>query len=166
MKSTVIVLALMAAPLAVLADDTEPGRGYMGGYQMGGKNLIQTLDANKDGKVSRDESSKAAVERANRRFDQLDADKDGFITQAEIDAARDKMRSEVRGEMSRRGAENWKAADKDGDGAISRSEAEAGMPMLFRRFDQLDANKDGKISRDEMPQGKRMDDGRKGPPTS
>jgi Ca2+-binding EF-hand superfamily protein len=166
MKSTVIVLALMAAPLAVLADDTEPGRGYMGGYQMGGKNLIQTLDTNKDGKVSRDESSKAAVERANRRFDQLDADKDGFITQAEIDTARNKMRSEMRSEMSRRGAENWKAADKDADGAISRSEAEAGMPMLFRRFDQLDANKDGKISRDEMPQGKRMDDGSKGPPTT
>ena len=60
----------------------------------------------------------------------------------------------------------WKAADKDSDGAISRSEAEAGMPMMFRRFDQLDANKDGKITRDEMPQGKRMDDGKKTPPTT
>jgi len=162
MKSTVIVLALLAAPLAVLAGDSKPDRGHMGGYEMGGNNLIQMLDTNKDGKVSREESSQAAVERANRRFDQLDADKDGFITQAEVDAARSKMRSE----MGQRGAEHWKAADKDGDGAISRSEAEAGMPMLFRRFDQLDANKDGKITRDEMPQGKRMDDGKKGPPTN
>ncbi len=52
--------------------------------------------------------------------------------------------------------ERWQAADKDGDGALSRSEAEAGMPMLWRRFDQLDKNKDGKITRDEMMQGRRM----------
>jgi len=162
MKSTVIILALVAAPLAVLAGDSKPDRGHMGGHEMGDRNLIQMLDTDKDGRVSREESSKAAVERANQRFDQLDANKDGYITQEEVDAARKK----VRGEMGKRGAEAWKAADKDGDGAISRSEAEAGMPMLFRRFDQLDANKDGKITRDEMPQGKRTDDGRKAPPTN
>ncbi len=162
MKPTVLILALMAAPLAVMAGDSKPDRDHMGGHDMGERNLIQQLDTDKDGKVSRDESSKAAVERANKRFDQLDADKDGYITKEEVDAARTKMR----GEMGKRGAEAWKAADKDSDGAISRSEAEAGMPMMFRRFDQLDANKDGKITRDEMPQGKRMDDGKKTPPTT
>lgn len=162
MKSTVIVLALMAAPLAVLAGDSRPDRDHMGDHNMGDRNLVQMLDTNKDGRVSREESSQAAVERANHRFDQLDANKDGFITQEEVDAARTKMR----GEMSKRGAEAWKAADKDSDGAISRSEAEAGMPMMLRRFDQLDVNKDGKITRDEMPQGKRMDDGKKAPPTT
>lgn len=162
MKSTVFILALMAAPLAVLADDSKSSRDHMGGHEMGERNLIQMLDTDKDGRVSRDESSKAAVERANKRFDQLDADKDGFITKEEIDSARTKMR----GEMSKRGAEAWKAADKDGDGAISRAEAEGGMPMMFRRFDQLDVNKDGKITRDEMPQGKHMDDSRKKAPTT
>ena len=115
--------------------------------------LIRHFDRDGDGRVSRKESVDAAVERANRRFDELDTNKDGYLTQDEVNAARQSMRERVKDRV----VEHWKAADKDGDGAISRSEAEASMPMLARRFDQLDKNKDGKITRDEMPQGKRMD---------
>ena len=132
MKPTLTILALLAAPLAALADEPQPDPGR---------------------RVSRKESVDAAVERANRRFDELDTNKDGYLTQDEVNAARQSMRERVKDRV----VEHWKAADKDGDGAISRSEAEASMPMLARRFDQLDKNKDGKITRDEMPQGKRMD---------
>ena len=49
-----------------------------------------------------------------------------------------------------RGA-RMKAADKDGDGAISKAEANAaGMTRLSKNFDKLDANKDGKVTRKEM----------------
>ena len=50
-----------------------------------------------------------------------------------------------------RGGGRLKGADKDGDGAISKSEADAaGMKRLSGDFDKIDANKDGKITRDEM----------------
>lgn len=148
MKSTLIVLTLIAVPAAAFAGDSRPD--YDGEYMRGAR-LIEQLDKDKDGRVSRDEAMQAATERASKRFDAIDTNKDGYITQDEVDAARKNMRTEMR----KRAVEHWKAADKDGDGAISRAEAEASMPMLFRRFDELDKNKDGKITRDEMPQGKR-----------
>ena len=46
--------------------------------------------------------------------------------------------------------QRFKAADKDGDGALTRDEAQRGMPALHRVFDQVDANKDGKVTRAEL----------------
>ncbi|WP_211097203.1 MULTISPECIES: EF-hand domain-containing protein [Oxalobacteraceae] len=47
--------------------------------------------------------------------------------------------------------EQFKAADKDGDGALSRTEAEAAnWGRLTDNFDRLDTNKDGKVTRDEI----------------
>lgn len=52
--------------------------------------------------------------------------------------------------------------DKNGDGAIDRSEA-AAHPRLAERFDDLDKNKDGKLGADERPQrGPGMRHGRAG----
>jgi Ca2+-binding EF-hand superfamily protein len=45
----------------------------------------------------------------------------------------------------------FKAADKDGDGALTRSEAQsANLTRIVENFDRLDANHDGKISREEL----------------
>ncbi|HJV50247.1 MAG TPA: hypothetical protein VJ652_02235 [Noviherbaspirillum sp.] len=45
----------------------------------------------------------------------------------------------------------FQAADKDGDGALTRAEAEAGgMGRIVESFDRLDADKDGKVTRDEI----------------
>ena len=46
--------------------------------------------------------------------------------------------------------ERLKAADKNGDGKISREEANASLPKLARHFDEIDTNKDGQITREEM----------------
>lgn len=47
--------------------------------------------------------------------------------------------------------EQFKAADKDGDGALTRSEAEsARMVRVVDNFDRLDAYKDGKVTRNEI----------------
>lgn len=45
--------------------------------------------------------------------------------------------------------ERIKAADKDGDGKISRAEAVA-LPYIAKHFDEIDTNKDGFLTKEEM----------------
>lgn len=45
----------------------------------------------------------------------------------------------------------FNAADKDGDGALTREEAaNAGMGRIVDNFDRIDTNHDGKVTRDEI----------------
>jgi Ca2+-binding EF-hand superfamily protein len=47
--------------------------------------------------------------------------------------------------------EQFRSADKDGDGGLTRAEAEsAHMSRIVDNFDRLDVNKDGKVTRDEI----------------
>lgn len=62
----------------------------------------------------------------------------------------DPAKSEKREQRASHMQERLKAADKNGDGKISREEATASLPKLSKHFDQIDANKDGFISKDEM----------------
>jgi hypothetical protein len=64
----------------------------------------------------------------------------------ECKANPDKCRAERAAAFDKR----FKSADADGNGMISRAEAEKAMPRLVRHFDRLDANKDGQVTRDEM----------------
>lgn len=64
------------------------------------------------------------------------------FAQAPADAAK--------GEHAHKMHERLKAADKNGDGLISREEASASLPRLAKHFDEIDANKDGQISKEEM----------------
>jgi len=103
-----------------------------------------SVDANQDGIVTREEAS--THPRLAGQFDAADANKDGQLDTAEMNAHREAMRAEMRA----KGQERWAAADKDGDGALTREEAQASMPGVADRFDTLDANHDGKIDRGEM----------------
>ncbi|OWW22701.1 hypothetical protein [Noviherbaspirillum denitrificans] len=48
-------------------------------------------------------------------------------------------------------SDQFKAADKDGDGALTREEAKnANLTRVVDNFDRLDANKDGKVTREEI----------------
>jgi Ca2+-binding EF-hand superfamily protein len=70
-----------------------------------------------------------------------------FISTEEMQAHHRAMREQFRQSMR----DYWKKADTDGDGALSKAEAEAAkMPRLVRDFDKLDKNKDGKLTADEM----------------
>jgi Ca2+-binding EF-hand superfamily protein len=42
------------------------------------------------------------------------------------------------------------AADKNGDGELTREEFEAGMPRIYRGFDQIDSGKKGYITLDQI----------------
>lgn len=53
-----------------------------------------------------------------------------------------------------RGGERFKAADKDGNGQLSKEEVAASMPRVGERFDALDTNKDGQLSPSELRAGR------------
>lgn len=50
---------------------------------------------------------------------------------------------------------HFNKADADGNGTLSRAEVEKSLPRLAQKFDQIDTNKDGQLSRDEMKAGKK-----------
>ena len=111
----------------------EAHRGAHGKHHGG----LKALDKDRDGRISRDEA--AAAPRLAARFDQLDANHDGFVTPDELKAAHQAMRQA-----------HWARLDADGDGKISRAEAQANAPRLAEHFDAVDANKDGFITPDEL----------------
>jgi Ca2+-binding EF-hand superfamily protein len=55
-----------------------------------------------------------------------------------------------KGERAQKMHERLKAADTDGDGKISREEANASLPGIAKNFDALDTNKDGSLSKEEL----------------
>jgi Ca2+-binding EF-hand superfamily protein len=104
------------------------------------------MDANKDGFVTREEAKDYPM--LSAQFDAADANKDGKLDGAEMNAHREAMH----GQMRAHGEERWRAADTDGDGAISREEANASMPGVAERFKQFDVDGNGRIERNEMHQ--------------
>ena len=95
------------------------------------------LDTDGDKRISRAEA--AARPGLAKHFDDIDSNRDGYITHEEMQAYRQKQM-----------AARVKAIDTNGDGKISRAEADAKAPRLANQFDKLDTNKDGFLSREEL----------------
>ena len=66
--------------------------------------------------------------------------------QAECKANPEKCRMDKKAQFE----QYFKRADVDGNGVISREEAQKYMPGVFRHFDRLDANGDGQLTREEI----------------
>lgn len=94
-------------------------------------------------------SRKDAEAQAAARFTTLDTDKDGFLSPAELAAARP---GRPGGEARRprgngpRGGGMMRMMDANGDGKVSRDEFIAGN---LRRFDMMDANRDLQLTKAE-----------------
>jgi Ca2+-binding EF-hand superfamily protein len=127
----------------VITERVGPGGGE---GQMLARRLKQ-MDANQDGVIER-----AEWKGPPERFDAVDADRDGKITEAEVKKAFAAM-GEGRGEgrwMDKNADAAFRRFDADEDGRITAEEWKA-RPETFGL---LDANKDGAITRDELtPKG-------------
>ena len=135
-----LIAALILVPAIGLAADNPAGA-----KSVRSASQFSKADTNADGKLSRAEFEKALPRQAGK-FDSIDTDKDGQLTRSELQA----WRKARKGERQAKSAERFKHADTDGDGAISRAEADKNAPRLAKKFDQIDANKDGKLTQDEL----------------
>jgi Ca2+-binding EF-hand superfamily protein len=110
--------------------------------------LFTQHDTDGDGKLSAAE----APERMKQNFDRIDADKDGKITKEEITVAFRAMKERGEGKAADKGGPGgakriFNEQDLDADGRLDRKEAKG---RFADHFDQLDADKDGKLSLQEL----------------
>lgn len=90
--------------------------------------------------------AQASMPHAAENFARIDTNKDGQLSADEMRAFHKGPPGHGPGEMR----EHFKAADKNGDHAIDLAEAKAGLPMLAEHFADVDTNKDGKVTPEEM----------------
>jgi Ca2+-binding EF-hand superfamily protein len=145
-KHTLIAALFLVPALAFAADNTTAPKGERGSH-------FNKADADGNGTLSRAEVEKS-MPRLALKFDRIDANKDGQLSRDEMKAAR-KMHKHAhrhgnKADRQARSAERFRHADADGDGAISRAEAEKNAPRLAQKFDQVDGNKDGKLTQEEL----------------
>jgi hypothetical protein len=121
---TAVLLASAPSAFAAATDGSAPSRGN------------RAPDQNGDGMISREEA--AAHPRLAQSFDRLDANQDGALSREELRAGH------------RWGHHGRRASlDTNGDGSISRAEATT-APHLAEKFDSIDADKNGALTRDEL----------------
>ena len=160
MKRTAFILSLLSITAAAWAqtppaanDERRPAVSREQ-YKQRFEAEFKKADTDGDGALSKAEVEKA-MPRLARDFAAIDANKDGKLTQDEIRTyMQTRMAAHHGGKGGEQGKqyfdERFKKADTDGDGALSKAEAEKSMPRLARDFDAIDANKDGKVTQDEL----------------
>jgi Ca2+-binding EF-hand superfamily protein len=139
MRYAILLAALGFASAAGLATAAPEGRaGAMA-------ERLKQADTNHDGMINREEAK--ALPRILKDFDAIDTNRDGQVTAEELRAYR-QSRAGDKGKHHHGGA-FLKKLDTDGDGRISKAEAQA-APRLAEHFDALDADHDGFITTEEM----------------
>ncbi|QDL90738.1 hypothetical protein FDP22_02395 [Paroceanicella profunda] len=153
--SATLALLVALSPLAAGAASSG-GAGPQGHGPSGhGPAMFMKMDADGDGTVTRAEVD--AFRKA--RFDAADANHDGEITRDELVASMTQRLEQERLDREKRRAEGMAdrmmaRADGNGDGVISAGEPPATFEdMMFRRFD---TDGDGTISAQEAEAGQRM----------
>ncbi|MBC7479482.1 MAG: EF-hand domain-containing protein [Pseudorhodobacter sp.] len=141
-------LMMCTAAIADSMGKGDMGPGHMGPGMdhMGGMPSLEGMDANKDGKVSKEEvTAFRAAQTAS-----VDANKDGKLSVDELAAMHLKAMTDAAKSMAQRMVDRL---DTDGDGMLSAAEL-IGQPMPTNMFDTLDTNKDGFIDQAELDAGR------------
>ncbi|KQU98680.1 signal transduction protein [Mesorhizobium sp. Root695] len=132
MKRSALIAALLIglAPLCAAQAQDMPGQ-----------RILQRIDTNGDGAISKDEMTAAR----ERLFRKLDRNGDGVVDKREIESARQAIKDRAEVAQARVG-NRWRRLDKNGDGKVSEQEFAGSMPL----FELADRNGDGKLSADEI----------------
>lgn len=122
--------------------------------------MLKEMDADNDGTVTKSEFDGFHARRQAEHFAEMDANKDGKLTGDEMTCKQDRSARLKRAEHL---AMVFDKADANKDNSLDAKEVKD-MPMLSRNFKEVDADKDGKVTREEffdaMPilhRGKGMD---------
>ena len=110
---------------------------------------FKTFDADKDGKISRDEYLKIHEE----RFNKFDGNADGYLTEEEVKASGPQKSKKSKKKTATQAKMRFGAIDTDDDPRISREEwmsANPNRPEAAQMFDQIDTDKDGYLARAEF----------------
>lgn len=162
--SAVTLAAMVAASFSTIA---HADSGPRGGDRMGQMFVFEDVDANADGKVTKDEI--AAYHAA--KVAGMDTDKDGNLSEAELIAGQKQGQAERQAnreaKMAKRmieqrdankdgvlsldemapkdgrGDKMFDRADADGDGAISKAEADAAQEKMGKRGGDRGGDRDG-----------------------
>ena len=107
---------------------------------------FSAADADGNGTLSRDEMQRALSKLAPA-FDSIDRDRDGSVSREELAAYLQTGRPRA---PHHGFAEHFRRADTDSDGTLSRVECERNLPRLAVKFDQIDRDRDGRLTREEL----------------
>jgi Ca2+-binding EF-hand superfamily protein len=136
MRYVLLTCGMMMAASAFAADSNpSPARAP-----------FKALDIDGDRMVSLAEAQQGAPQLASR-FNELDGDKDGLLSIDEVLAGQPIRSHRITRDMQA----DFTAADADGDGMLTSAEA-ADMPIVSEFFGEMDANKDGYVTKDEIRQ--------------
>ena len=138
--------------IAALLFVAGPGLAFGAGKRATLGEEFKAADADRNDLLSRAEAERTAP-RLAKSFDAIDANRDGQISPEEIRV----WRRIAKGERRAAGAdaqakfdEHFSRADADGDGTLSRAEAEQGLPRVAAKFDRIDKDGNGRVTREEM----------------
>jgi Ca2+-binding EF-hand superfamily protein len=155
-RTSIATAAVLASGLLLAQPALAQSQAEVQGYQQRLQQLFQRLDQNNDQRLDRHEVNGQPY--LQRHFERLDQQQRGYITPADLRAPA--AGTPGGGERARRFLRD---ADRNGDGVISRQEAEP-YPWLQRRFHDADRNGDGALSRDELRRLRGSASGSNSPP--
>ena len=145
--SELFIIVILSVILTFMATHVLAQQKYNKGEFLGAS--FDKMDADKDGKISRDEYLKTHDE----RFKKFDVNGDGYLTQEEVKETAGQMSEEAKKKAIQKAKMRFDAIDTDKDGKISKAEwmsAHPNRPEAETVFDEIDTDGDGYLTKKEL----------------